>query len=212
LDKNVIRILSLGAVIASDAFGKLDAAKQTLTLAQASGKTILFVDSFKALSSGDTIAKKLLGGEDVSLELEFNGINLTEDQTTALKTVRPLFSQIAALKPAGYIVESEAVRQTIADTGRFSFSDTAYVRGHAVGGNSTFPWVTKAMVKRLYEAWIKFNLKGETTLAQVSIDGTRRAVLFTSNGITIGCQSFSKAEIDYVAASMYVIPASVYRA
>lgn len=101
-NNNILRILSTGAVISSATFAKQTPVKQTEILALVSGKPVAFVDSFTKLSNTKKLAERLLAGEDVSMELEFNSITLSDDEKDGLTKVRPLLERLRALKaPTG---------------------------------------------------------------------------------------------------------------
>jgi hypothetical protein len=95
----VVRKLSNSVVINSAEFGKLKPAGQTQALATAGQLPIVFVDSFSSLYNTADLARKLLTGEDVSMELEFNDIVLSEEEQNAIVSVRPVLDRIKSTLP-----------------------------------------------------------------------------------------------------------------
>jgi hypothetical protein len=217
MDKNVVRVLSNSVVVSSFKFGKLTASKHTEIIANATGNPNLFNDTFGTLTNKKRIVDRLLGGEDVSVELEFNEISLTGEELTALKMVRPIIEKIRGSQFNGYqFVNPNTAEQKRIDGIKIPMSGSGSVynaAGHQIG------------CKPLKEIWNKASVwwQGAKTPRNtyVSAGGySRREVVFataTEGGsgfsddryIKIGCQNVSRAELEYVAQALGWEPAVI---
>lgn len=216
MSDNTVRVLSSAVVVSSLMFGKLPASKQTEILANTTGKPLLFVDSFGAFTNKKRIIDRLLAGEDVSVELEFNNIELTAEELTALKVVKPVIEKIRGAKLNGYefvtpnATEEQRIRScSVPSTGSGSVRNYG---GYTIG------------CKPLKEIWDKASAWWQggpvPNSMYVAAGGYRsRTVEFVkasgSSGysddryIKIGCQNVSRAEIEHVAQTLGWEPATV---
>lgn len=92
-----IKVLPSVALIANDVFAAFTPEDKTKILALNEGKTIEFIDSFYDMQDSVYIRERLLAGYDISRELEFNNIVMTEAETAAVKVLSGLLKKIAAL-------------------------------------------------------------------------------------------------------------------
>ena len=195
----IIRTLSTGTIISSLLFGKLAANKQTeiIAQAQAAGKPFVFVDSFGKLSDTRKLAERLLAGDDMTMELEFNNIKLSDDERDGLAKVKPLLERLKALKPTKYPWLSDA---DIEAAGRnFNInnrrSDDIY---HCGGGE----YISKGQAKRIWNAYKPFIMEGTKPNTRMSLrfGYTNRTVTFNDDQtVKVGCQVVSRADVEYVA-------------
>lgn len=192
---NVIRLLSTGAVVSSSAFAKLPALKQTEILAQVGGRPVVFVADFKALADRKKLVQRLLTGEDVSMELEFNEITLSKEENDALKTVCPLFARIGVVPVGAYpwldVGTIEAAKHRLRFTTR------------TVGNGSYTMGLSSA--KTLWVKAAKWVLGGDKPgIYYSSVGGySDRDVQFDGNAenftVRVGCQTISRADIEAAA-------------
>ena len=189
---NLIRVLTSVALINSAQFAKETPAVQTATLGQSGGKPIEFVPDFLALMDATKIRNDLLAGKDVTRELEFNAIKLTEADFTALKAVGPILTKIASVGPTYPWVDGTPRRMT--------FTDRRVTRnGH---------WISIEAAKAL---WVKASRfwSNQTSSARAPAE-TRIESVYTSelnskycnfqkNSVTIGCQTISRVDVEAIA-------------
>ena len=193
VNDNIIRLLSTVAVISSATFAKQNATKQTEILALASGKSVLFVDNFTKLADTRRLAERLLAGEDVVMELEFNSITLSDDERTAINAVRPVLEKLNALKGSGYDWLPDA--ELDAAVARMRLRETSITRnGHDV---------TKTQAKRVWDKVAPWYAGGpKPTNFRPTLDGYTRDITFNANDMTmnIGCQTcITRAEVEAIA-------------
>jgi hypothetical protein len=200
---NVIRILTTGTVISSAAFGKLPATQQTAVLAEAMSvdKPFVFVDNFRQLADLKRLAQRLIDGEDVEMELDFNKIELEDDERTGLKMVRPLFARLKEMKPtiSGYEWSSDSEIKDAGNRGTYFYNMTGYKdRQYDPTGNYS---LTKAVIKKIWDAWVIFYTTGEQTMTEIQVPSYGKAAITmdTEKGVSIGCKTFPKAALDAVA-------------
>lgn len=198
--KNVIRTLSTGTIISSKAFGQLDAVKQTETLAtaQAANKPFVFVDSFSKLADTRKLAERLLAGEDVAMELEFNSVELSDEERKGLDLVRPLLERLKNLKPSGYPWLSDEEIKKAGDAEFYHLSRYDSKVYDTTASHS----IQKAQIKRIWDAHVKFMLTGEKPITRhcVRMSYSNRHVNHLDNGaVKIGCTTISLAGVQAVA-------------
>lgn len=165
---------------------------QTATLAKADGLPILFVPTFVALSDKRMLRDKLLSGVDVSMDLEFNGIELTEEERAALKAVLPVLEKIGAIGPAyPWLPETD-----FSDAIKFELNNSRIRRA----GHSLKRTAAEAVWKRASKKWS--GAPGAIPTHRVPADGSdwsNKDVNYRSDSVTIGCQTISRAEVEYIA-------------
>ena len=97
-------------LIDSSQFDSLSPAQRNTVLAANSNNLrVIFVDDFNALQSRQNIIDGIMKGRDVSFELEFNGIVLTDEERAAIAAVAPIITKI---KPANEYPWLEGQRRT----------------------------------------------------------------------------------------------------
>lgn len=194
MNDKVIRVLTACAVISSAAFAKLNPVEQTATMTSAGGKPLVFVKDFVALGDRKALVQKLLAGTDVSMELEFNGIELSPDEAKAVKLVQPVLERIGFKGPGQYewVTPTAEESRTIS---RIVLEDNRVYRSR--GGYS----MTKAGFKKLWEKASKSWATGEKFRPyEGSFNGySRRAYMLEGGAVEVGCQTLTRAEIEHVA-------------
>jgi hypothetical protein len=188
----IFRALSAVFLVNSTEFAKASPTEQTEVLLESSGRTVLFVKNFLELQNKRVLRDKLLAGSDVSTELEFNGITLTDGEMAALRAVKPILAKIDGIEE-GYPWLGEAVSE-----GRFQFHDRYGVKLHG----SSSHWCRVKTAKKMWDAASKYWGTGERTPVSKlpsSFDGYRRTPEIHDNKIVIGCQSITRAEAEFIA-------------
>jgi hypothetical protein len=192
----VSKLLSMCLLVNSTEFAKAAPAKQTEILAGAGGKPIVFVESFGALRNKGTIINRLLLGEDVGMELEFNEIELTDDERNALKAVQPVIERIRGSKGAyPWLERSEDDNNEFERSIKFKdrYGDTNYV--HRNGYD-----MSNKQAKKVWDTASKYWASGDKPAPyNGNFAGYRKMVTFDTDSVTIGCQTIARAEIEWIA-------------
>lgn len=195
----IVRVLSTGTIISSALFSRLPATKQTeiLAVAQAAKKPFVFVDSFSALSNTRKLAERLLAGETVTMELEFNNITLSDDERKGLELVRPLLERLNAMKPAGY---EWLPQEQIDAAAKSEFYELNTYRSEVYdkGGNNS---LEKRQCERIWKLVAPWYMGGDKPKSfTLRIHYSNRTVTFNDDqSIKIGCQTISRAGAEAVA-------------
>jgi hypothetical protein len=196
LMSNVSKLLSTGLLVSSTDFAKLTPAKQTEVLASAAGKPIVFVDSFVALRNKRNLVARLVNGEDVTTELEFNELTLTDEEKAVLVALRPILERIrGAAGKYPWIVRTEGQENSCKS--QISFT-TQYGRNIIRRGGYS---MTEKQAKRIWEVASALWCGAKTTPERVTgeYEGYRKAVVFKDTYIEVGCQNINRHEVEYIA-------------
>lgn len=211
MDKNIVRILSNSVVVSSLLFGKLSAAKQTEILANGSGKPIVFVDSFSKFTNKNDIIKKLLAGEDVSVELEFNEISLTPEETKMFTEIRPVIERIRGAKLGSYEWRDPNGADDAKLFGGFNFWRD-YLTG-TVSGTSLFRTpsgynVTRGQLEKIWDIASRLWFDGTKPdkMPQLRFNYESRTLKVNADGIILGCQSASRELVEALARKYKLEP------
>lgn len=192
---NASKMLSTCLLVSSKLFAKKSATQQTETLASAAGKPIIFVDTFTSLRDKKKLVERLLKGEDVSMELEFNEIELSDDDKMVLDAVRPILERITASYDSGY-------------EWSFTGDAKAYLRkaGWIVDESSVMNPngynITKMQSERVWNLASGYWAGGERPESRdmtIGGSGTSRRVSINPKSVAIGCQRISKETVEAVA-------------
>ena len=182
-------------LLSSGIFDKLSTAdkNKAMDAVTDSGLTLEFVASFGIYRNPERIRERLLEGKDVSVELEFNDINISEEDRELVRRIQPILAEIQNITPDyPWLPEKKFPNINV--------SKTMVTRGHH-----------KLSTARLKKYWTALSLywyngsKGPTPLlGTVRIkDGwhtiTRNVEVNQAGNIVIGCQTISRAELEYVA-------------
>lgn len=183
----VFKKLSSVFLINSAAFSKASPAEQTAALTQNTGLPVLFVPSFASFSSARTIRDKLLSGVDVSTELEFNGIVLTDAEQRAVREFLPVLTKIGALKSGYPWVEEINISATI------HCGVAAVHRGDYQVGIKT--------AENIWKRASKFWGGGSKAIPHSISAGSysSRTVTYSNDDVKIGCQTVTRGELEAVA-------------
>lgn len=199
--ETVSKLLSSALVVSSAAFAKLGAAKQTEVLASANGKPIVFVDNFFALTNKKRLIDKLLAGDDVSVELEFNELDLSADELKVIKEVRPILEKIRGFKLGSYdwVIPTDAEERLIEGIQIGTGPSIRNATGYTIGKKALEALWKKASV------WFAGGEKAGSYYVNASGYNRQARFLVNANGqqyIEVGCQNISRAEIEFVAKAM----------
>jgi hypothetical protein len=189
----VSKLLSTTLLVSRAEFAKLDAAKQTETLVSASGKPIVFVDNFQALKNKRSLIERLMRGEDVSMELEFNEIELTSEEKGVFAQVKPIIDRLTEVISGGYefVTPTEEEAERIK---RMTFGANRIT-------NSAGYQLTTNTAKKVWLAASKYWAGGEkpTTFRAQAHYESRSITFPTDSTVKIGCQTISRAEVEAAA-------------
>lgn len=186
----VFKKLTSVFLVSGSAFATLSAAKQTSTLAEADGLPIEFLPDFVALSSRALIRDKLLNGQDVSRELEFNNVTLDAEELRALSLVKPVLAKIEAIGP------KYPWLKPVDHSDKWTFPNTTVRRlnGH---------YVSQAMAKSMWKAASAYWAGGDKPASrQVRTNGSYYAdhtFSMTTDSIKIGCNTIPREEVEWLA-------------
>jgi hypothetical protein len=187
------KLLTNQYLIASDAFGKLIPAKQTEILAGANGKPVVFVNNFAELKNKKKLTTRLLAGEDVAMELEFNGIVLTEVEQAALEAVKPVLERIGAIGPNYPWVEPTETEIATIKTILHYREGSVTRAGYTITVKQA-----KNIWNRASAIWsgARQAVKSSHT---ISVDGYTRTTTYTERHVTLGCQTINRYEVEAIA-------------
>lgn len=211
-DKNTVRVLSSSVVVSSLLFGKLSASKQTEILANSGGKPIVFVDSFGSFTNKDAIIKKLLAGEDVSVELEFNEIALDKKEIELFTAIRPVIERIRGAKLTGgyeYLDPNGVEDLNNLSSFRFWVNNLVGTNGStSLFRNSGGYNVTKAQFEKVWAAASRFWYDGTKPASAINLtfNYDRRALTLEEDKVKIGCQSATRAQVEAIARKFKIEP------
>jgi hypothetical protein len=182
---NVFRRLSTVLLINSAKFAGLGAPAQTKTLAEANGLPIEFVPNFVGLSDKRTLRDNLLAGKDVSRELEFNEIVLTDEERVMLGKITPILAKINTIGPDyPWVAEQEFPEITFDEKNLKRHGHTlSLVKAKTAWNKASLYW-SGGKKPAEYNAGTYYN---------------SRYCTITENGIKMGCQTVTRAEAEYIA-------------
>jgi hypothetical protein len=194
---SVSKKLSMCLLISSSEFGRLTPAKQTEVLATAAGLPMVFVDSFGGLRNKKTLIERLLKGEDVAMELEFNEISLTDDEKKILEAVRPLLERVrGAAGKYDWQIDSSEVETFLREKNWRLVGANQSIRnpgGYELG---------KPSCKKVWnEASKVWGAEGKADHIEVrTVNGYDRVrVTVTKDKVQLGCQTISRKEAEAIA-------------
>jgi hypothetical protein len=192
----VSKELSTCLLISTSEFAKLTPAKQTVLIASTAGaKPVIFVENFSGMRDKKSLTDRLLKGEDVSMELEFNEIEITADDKKALEAVKPILAKIDALGHSytwQYTGTKEDAQKHLESNGWGFYSD--HVRNP--GGYQ----MTMQQAKKIWDAASVEWLTGEKTKSfSLTVDHYARKIGVSGNAISIGCQRHTRTTVEAIA-------------
>lgn len=191
---DVFKVLTTVVIVSSTEFAKLPPAKQTEVLVTATGKPIVFVAHFNQLRNRKAIIKKLLDGEDVNVELEFNNIELSDDEKKTVRDVQPVLKKFDVLKPTYSFANVTDADQKVIDA--LDITDKRI--------NNAGYYVTIDQAKKLWEQASKYWAGGKQPAACYRTLSGRsdNYVVFEKESVALGCQRVSRAVFEHVAQKL----------
>jgi hypothetical protein len=191
---NLFRRLSTVLLVNSSAFAAASPTMQTGVLTENSGLPVLFVASFSELSNRKLIRDKLLRGDDVSRELEFNGIELSDEERRVLALVTPILEKIGAIGPKyPWLPEKDFSHEILFV--KHGGSDRIKRSGNYIG---------KSTASRIWNKAAPFwaGMTAKPARHDVPTNGAsynNRDVNYNDDGVVIGCQTVARAEVEFIA-------------
>lgn len=186
--------LSTAFVINSARFAVATPTKQTEILAQAGGLPVIFVSSFNDFSNRKKIRDGLLSGVDVSLNLEFIGVTLTEEEARVFSLVQPILEKLG--KPSGVWLEgTEKLPRGIEIANGLVKRNGYYI------STSVF----ESLWRKASRYWYNLDNAEDGKRVRkpdsdyVSTSNHSRYTTFGRDKIDISCQSISRLEVEAVA-------------
>jgi hypothetical protein len=199
--------LSTVLLVSSADFTKLSVEKQNEIVQAAGKKAIKFVPDLATIRNRRRLIERLLLGEDVSAELEYNEIELSDEEKTILSSISPILERIR--KPSGPYVWLDLTETQENAIKRLTFGASSLRRdGYSI---------TIKQGKKLWEHASAYWMGGKPPRRYSgSFSGHySRGVSFgsrESGTITIGCQTVNRYELE-AAAQHYgwdaVIPTEI---
>jgi hypothetical protein len=193
----VSKKLSMCLLVSSSEFARLPAAKQTELALSASGSPVIFVDNFVGLRNKKKLIERLLNGEDVSMELEFNEIELSDADKKALSDAKPIIERIRGTT-GSYDWKYEG--ETSEEAKKFLEKKGYNCTPNQVTANSGYH-VSKAQAKKIWEYASYFwstGDKGDEVKIQAHYE-SRRIKIDANDNVHIGCQQASREVVEAVA-------------
>lgn len=183
---NLFRKLSSAFLVNTAEFQKASATDMTATMAQAGTLPVVFVENFMKFRDKKAIIDKLLRGEDVTVELEFNDISLSRDELAAIQTVRPVLDKISGMEDSYPWVGGNAFTMTFGKTMvRRNDYSISYTRAKVIWDKASRYW-----------AGLSDRPKTHNTAAG---GYNYRDVVYGENEVKIGCQTIPRVDVEAVA-------------
>lgn len=179
----MFRELTSVFLIDSSEFAKAAPVDQTKTLLLSNGKNVLFVKSFKQLESRRAIRDNLLAGKDISVELEFNQIELSDEDRRVISLIGPILDRIGA---------GALYKWVSGKASKMDFGPQRINRGgYTIGLKSA-----KNLWDRASKAW-----HTDTFVPGINVQasGYNRTAEFFPDEIKIGCQSIPRVDVEAIA-------------
>lgn len=190
-NESLIRVLSNVAVIDSGAFAKAAPAQQTVLLTSTAGKPVLFVESFSTLNNRKTLRDELLAGKDVSMRLEFNGIELTSEDKATMAAVMPILAKIEALKSTyPWLVGENHEPEYPITFGGLSMIRRSYK-------------ITVSSAKNIWDRvspyWAGLRTRAPMENYNLTENEGNKRTSYSKTHVSIGCQTIRRADVEYIA-------------
>lgn len=203
---NVIRLLSTVAVINNAAFDNLTLVKRTEALSKANGKPVLFVPSFGDLSNPTRLIDSVIAGkEDALMRLEFNGIEMTAEESETVRKFTAFVDRVRnSLGELGYKYLEEG-DQTFEKN--FSMDGNRIIAKNPTG-NTSKAGMTRASANRLWKFASYFWHNGEhlkdlpkriSGISGAWMDSSMHKLTITEKEVRIGCTTVTRLQVELVA-------------
>lgn len=183
----LFRVLSSVVLINSEEFAKQTPKKQADVFLACEGKPPKFVSSFFDLQNPVVLRDALLSGRDVSLELEFNEIELSAEEMSALKAVKPILAKIAEIGPLYPWLTAEDHNANITFN-----TDTIRRNNYTITHT-----VAKAIWAKASEYW-----SGGKRPAETYQTSGFKYLRFEKTMVSIGCQNITRGEVEFIARTL----------
>ena len=184
--------LSTAFAVSSEAFAGLTPVKQTELLNSAGGLPIRFFPNFSDLRSKKLIIEKIMRGEDVSLALEFNSIDLTDEEKLAVENIKPLIEKLGLMaKEYEWAPETTPSNIGCNDDHVWKENNQITLRAaKAVWDKATLFWTGGPQPARH---------RVDSTVRGRNWDRSQHQATYSPAGVAIGCQRITKAQLEWVA-------------
>lgn len=193
LSPAIARKLSSVFLISTAGFAMLASKAQTAIMARAEGLPVEFVPNFLELGNRKSLRDKLLAGQDVSRELEFNNIVLDAEEQRMITLIKPILEKVGAPVSAYPWLPEEDHSKNI--TFGTNYSTPIVQRNNH--------YISVRTAKGIWERASAFWAGGPSpTGRKVCTDGSysaNRTASISMTSVTIGCQTISRSEIEYIA-------------
>lgn len=193
INNDALAILSNACLIHSGLFAKMSPVEQTALLATTNGKPVVFYPTFAVLADKKLLVNKLLAGEDVSAELEYNKIDLSPTELAAFEAVRPILERIQGLPNVNYPWLPIPPEPEF----RLVYRETTVTRKHYT--------IRVATAKKVWaDASAYWATMDDTTMSRhsgnMNAAGYRNVELVINhNSVGIGCQTINRADVEMIA-------------
>lgn len=206
----LVHVLAAATLIDSTAFAKATVTEKTATLAAAdNSKPIIFVESFSVLGNKQRLKKRLLEGEDVSVELEYNGIEISREESEAFRIISGVVERIVGSLKVDYPFSEEITP----NSGRYRNLELGDTHIRSAGYNIAIDKAQKIWDK-ISPYWAKYH--NEVTASRMAgakqprfrgpteehmhFEGQGgRYVYYRTHGVEIGCQTVDRYYFEQAA-------------
>lgn len=187
-------------LIDSSVFDTLQPKTKTEIIVAANGN-VEFLPNFNQLKNPRFLREALLGGNDVSRAMEFNGIKITDEEKAAMKAIIPVLEKIGAIVPPyPWVAPDEDVPTNISITAKTV----------SKGGYSLTQVKLKKWWKLCSAYWAGYrstapNIANHRTGSSWNHD--THTVTVNQDNIRVGCQTITRRDLEAVARKLNWEPA-----
>ena len=209
------------SVIDNAAFNAMSISDKTKTLGKLN-PPFLYVENFGQLCDLNRIKKKMLLGEDVTLELQFNGLDVPTDlafvRQRYMDTIAPVLATLAGMRP---VYPFDNIPN---DRSKITVDETFARRGSHKVKITMLLKIWKKMAPKWAKHWDDKNVNANgkrRRFSSVEYDyesgdaigdssNSSRHINYYANRVEIGCQTIHRYELEQFALTMgWDFPATV---
>lgn len=192
----IYRELSNCLLISADQFARQTPSKQSSIVLRANGKPVKFVANFLELANLRKLRDNLLLGKDVSIELEFNKIDLTSEDFSVIDAFRPVLAKIMATVPTYPWLPEETFPNISVQRKPNGEPKRIQRNNHDIGIETAKNIWNKA------SAFWAGGAKPNNHQVMKSYYGSGHRVGYSENSVSVGCQTITRAEVEHIARLM----------
>ncbi len=196
MDKKVsitFKVVGDKMLVDTNTFSKLSLKERNLVMKQGVGKVVVFVDTFMSFYSSEAILNRMAQGKDITLDLNFHGITITDEEKSVIRGISNLMRRIKEEIKVNYPWETltESDHRRIKD---IKLNKTNIRRGEYSIGNK----LAEKVWNRASRYWAGYTQNPPSFRSPVS-GYYNKEIMVEQNSVKIGCQTITRAEVEYVA-------------